>query len=357
MSNNYNSLPSYIPSLDGIRAVAVLLVVIAHAGFGHIVPGGFGVTIFFFLSGFLITTLLEKEFRKTDNVSIKHFFLRRFFRLFPPLFAVLILSYSLAATKLIDGGVSLPGFLYQLFYLANYNKIFYWDESIPQGLGILWSLAVEEHFYIFFPTIFLLLRKFGGVKAAVTFVVSLCVLVLLWRLYLVYGLDMAHRRIYYGTDTRIDSILYGCLFALVFSPFNKAMDAETKIDSKFWLLMGAGSGLILFSLLYRDESFRETFRYTIQGIGLMPFFYYAVALNNHKLFSWLNFEFMKKLGVYSYSIYLIHFVLTGIVVKYELTQSNWLHFIYVIVVSVIFAYIIDKYVDNYFRKLRKQFRD
>jgi len=113
---------SYINNLDGIRALAVLIVLVAHAGFGHIVPGGFGVTVFFFLSGFLITTLLIAEYEKHQTISLKKFFLRRFFRLFPPLFISLILAYGLVAVGLLGGEISAGGVFYQLFYLANYHR-------------------------------------------------------------------------------------------------------------------------------------------------------------------------------------------------------------------------------------------
>ncbi|MBX9895794.1 MAG: acyltransferase [Nitrosomonas sp.] len=79
----------YIPSLDGMRAVAAMLVFVSHAGWPHLIPGGFGVTIFFFLSGYLITTLLRREYESTGSISFKNFFLRRAYRIFPPLYIVL----------------------------------------------------------------------------------------------------------------------------------------------------------------------------------------------------------------------------------------------------------------------------
>src|SRR5437016_5429614 len=79
----------YIPSLDGIRAVAFLFVFVAHAGLGNVVPGGFGVTIFFFLSGYLITTLMRREAERSGTVSLRIFYARRFLRIFPPFYLVL----------------------------------------------------------------------------------------------------------------------------------------------------------------------------------------------------------------------------------------------------------------------------
>lgn len=354
---NFANSPSYIPSLDGIRAVAVLLVIIAHSGFGDSVPGGFGVSIFFFLSGYLITTLLEKEFAKASSINIKHFFIRRFFRLFPVLFVALMIGYLLAYFKLVTGGVSVSGFLYQLFYLANYNKIFQWASETPEGLGILWSLAVEEHFYIFFPTIYLILRKYFGVNVLLYFIASVCVIVLLWRYQLIYDLGQTHPRTYYSTDTRIDSILYGCFFALCFNPLTNFYNTSAKQrNTQFYLLMTLGISLILFTLLYRDEGFRETFRYSIQGVGLMPLFYYAITMHDSKLFSWLNSKWMMKIGVYSYSMYLIHFLLNGFVKQNKLTNNHFLELAFVLGISLIFAYLMDVYIEPHFKAIRKRYR-
>jgi peptidoglycan/LPS O-acetylase OafA/YrhL len=88
----------HIPSLDGIRAIAAFIVFLSHCGLEDLVPGGFGVTIFFFLSGFLITTLLREEYHKRGNISLKKFYLRRLYRIIPPLYIVLVvllLPYSI----------------------------------------------------------------------------------------------------------------------------------------------------------------------------------------------------------------------------------------------------------------------
>ena len=95
----------HIPSLDGLRAISFLLVFAAHSGLEHYVPGGFGVTIFFFLSGFLITTLLRAEYEKNAVISIRHFWLRRTLRILPPFYLVL------AGAVLISVAVDPPGTL------------------------------------------------------------------------------------------------------------------------------------------------------------------------------------------------------------------------------------------------------
>jgi peptidoglycan/LPS O-acetylase OafA/YrhL len=120
MPSQSKSSEKFIPSLDGWRAVAIFLVFASHAGLGKIVPGGLGVTIFFFLSGYLITTLTCREFDQDQKISIKHFYARRALRLLPPLLVTLVLAYTLAYAGVIHGGHTLQGFFAQLLYFANY---------------------------------------------------------------------------------------------------------------------------------------------------------------------------------------------------------------------------------------------
>src|SRR5262249_32843144 len=94
-----------IPSLDGLRAISISIVLVSHAGYGSVVPGGLGVTIFFFLSGYLITTLLMDERERFHRIDIGKFYLRRMFRLFPPLLLTLVIAYSLVLLGLLDGGI------------------------------------------------------------------------------------------------------------------------------------------------------------------------------------------------------------------------------------------------------------
>src|SRR4029077_12459985 len=143
-----------IPSLDGLRAISILIVLVSHAGYGTVVPGGLGVTIFFFLSGYLITTLLLDENKRSGRINIGKFYLRRVFRLFPPLLVTLVIAYSLVALGLLDGGISWAGVLAQLLYFANYYGLFFDPgNTTAAGTGILWSLAVEEHFYMVYPAV------------------------------------------------------------------------------------------------------------------------------------------------------------------------------------------------------------
>lgn len=109
--------------LDGLRAAAVLIVILSHAGLGHIVPGGFGVTIFFFLSGYLITTLMVKEWDKSEKIDLSAFYLRRAVRILPPMFIAIAITVALSilgfGKDFIYGAL-----IWDFLFLSNYAPLF-----------------------------------------------------------------------------------------------------------------------------------------------------------------------------------------------------------------------------------------
>ena len=296
----------YIPSLDGIRAAAVMLVFLAHAGLNDRVPGNFGVTAFFFLSGYLITTLLRMEFDRTGGVSLRAFYLRRVLRIFPPMYIVLLAASALAIAGLIEGSVSVGGFAAQALYLSNYYIVQngWWDGRAP-GTWIYWSLAVEEHFYLVFPVVYIALRRFVSSRTRqMLILLGLCGLVMAWRLALILLLGADHDRTYVASDTRVDSILFGCILAVYGNP---VLD-ETRIKSQWWkyLLFPVGLLGLLVSFLDTDPAFDDTVRYTLQGLSLVPLFVVAIRFPEWPLMRLLNLRPVRYVGVVSYSIYLMH---------------------------------------------------
>jgi peptidoglycan/LPS O-acetylase OafA/YrhL len=344
-----------IPSLDGFRALSILIVALSHAGFGDIVPGGLGVTIFFFLSGYLISTLLLQEYAGAGSINIRHFYLRRILRLYPPLLVTLVVAYGLVYAGKLGGQTSFAGLMAQLFYFANFYQLFIaGGNSVPHGTGILWSLAVEEHFYLVYPLVFLGLVRLRSMRVAVSLLALCCVFALLWRWHLVDrpGFDAA--RTYYATDTRFDSILFGCILAFLRRESWRE-PPQSRMSIGQWSLLAAGVAGIAVSLLYRAEAFRETLRYTLQGVSLMPIFHYAIANARNGVFKPLNLAPVRRIGVYSYSIYLIHFVIfeaitenAGVVIPPVLLLCIGFS------LACAYAYLIDTYVDAYFRVLRKK---
>ncbi|MEF3075511.1 acyltransferase [Methylobacter sp. Wu1] len=343
-----------IPSLDGWRALAILIVLLSHAGWGKIIPGGLGVTLFFFLSGYLITTLIMEEYRRDQAINICNFYIRRILRLVPTLTITLLIAYGLTLFQLLPGGITWQGFLAQLFYFANYYTLFFDPGSTtPQGTGILWSLSVEEHFYIAYPLIVsVILTKTKGRHMAFIFAAA-CIGALVWRVHLSGAVDFNPNRTYYATDTRFDSILYGCVLALVKNPaFPTERHAMMKKHHKIVFIISLIA--LAFTILYRDPQFRETFRYSLQGIALMPLFYLSIKFWRSTPFKFLNVRPIKIVGVYSYSIYLIHYIFIKLINPH--TNSPIIIFALSAVLAIAYAAIMDKYVERFFKDLRKSFR-
>jgi peptidoglycan/LPS O-acetylase OafA/YrhL len=296
----------YIPGLDGIRAISIALVMVAHYGFGNIVPGGLGVTIFFFLSGFLITGLLLKEQDTSGLISVPNFYARRFLRLTPELLLLIVVGFTIGRfvvpLRIVDGVTALT---YTTNYFTLYNEAFVGaDIRWPH----LWSLAVEEHFYLTFPLIVVFLGKTP--KLLLSFLITVCLAALMWRLYIVaysapFGFlqsGTVNPYTYVATDCRFDSIAYGCLTAVLFAKFPMPL----KHNWMAWSAVVAAALLMLISLIFRGEDFRETYRYSLQGIAMILLFYGLFGTGTSMLTTILEAPILRKMGVLSYGAYLCH---------------------------------------------------
>lgn len=336
-----------IPSLDGLRAVSITIVFLTHAGVSNLVPGGFGVTVFFFLSGYLITTLLAREFDRFGFVAYRAFYIRRAVRLLPPLLLTLALSLVLALWGLTEGRPDPMGLISKLLFFYNYYNIFVGREVGIHGTSILWSLAVEEHFYFVFPVIFV---AFARGRLNIPAVIVLLVLILAWRGLRHAAFGDSAWTIYIATDTRFDSLIYGCLLALM--SWRGHMQRLMPIHWKWPLLAGALVAL-LASFLIRDEFFRSTLRYSLQGLALMAVFRYAVACPGSFLFRPLNWTIVRWIGVYSYTIYLVHLLVIQALERLGMAEGNKLVFVLsAALLSVAYAACIHAWVERPLKAVR-----
>ena len=305
----------YIPSLDGIRAIAFLIVFLSHlshAGLPKIIPGGFGVTVFFFLSGYLITTMLRREHDRANKIDFKKFYMRRVLRIWPPfylvLFLALVVSFVVGSFYKFDVPY-LIAFSGQFSHVSNYYNIQAGGSHfMALGTEVYWSLAVEEHFYLLFPFLYVLLRRMGVRSSQqASIFLGMCLLVLLWRVLLVFTMGADYDRIFFATDTRVDSILFGCALAVAGNP---ALDQDQQISdySLKYYLLPLSCVLLLCSLVVRADQFRDTLRYSIQGLALYPIFIAAIRFPDWPVFRPLNWCWMRFVGVLSYSLYLVHFM-------------------------------------------------
>jgi peptidoglycan/LPS O-acetylase OafA/YrhL len=280
------------------------------------------------------------------------------FRLMPALFVSLAIAYGLTYNGLLAGGITNTGLAAQLFYFANYYGLFLDSgNTIPDGTGILWSLAVEEHFYIFYPLFITLLLGSALRPRTIGILLGIgCVIVLAWRIHLVQSPDFVPERTYYASDTRIDSIIYGCILALVINPVRQLHRPDT-ISIGQWALLAAAVGTLLLTLLFRDPTFRETIRYSLQGLALMPLFYFAVLFADNQLFRHLNSSWAITLGTYSYAIYLIHYVVIRLIATNApaIAAKSFILFPTALLISIAYAAAVDRFVDRYFRRLRRRY--
>ncbi|MEO6237594.1 MAG: acyltransferase [Vicinamibacterales bacterium] len=293
----------HIPSLDGIRAVSFAIVFMAHSGLPGI-PGGFGVTVFFFLSGYLITTLMRLERQSTGRVSIRKFYMRRALRILPPFYLILLLSSALTIIGVLPGALRAGPLLAQGLHVFNYWFIYQGSNGTPVGTVPYWSLAVEEHFYLIFPVLYMVLSRSLPRRSQAAVVWILCGVICVWRCALVLGMGVPENRTYMASDTRFDSILFGCALAIGLNP---VLDEPRGSDGLWkWLLLPAGIALLVVTFVYRAPWFRETIRYTIQGISLTPVFVTTIRFPGWLPFRPLNWAPIAFLGVLSYTLYLNH---------------------------------------------------
>ncbi len=357
MKTPANSLvgTSYVPALDGFRGVAIMVVVVSHYGLGHLIPGGFGVTLFFFISGFLITRLLIAEYEKEQRIDLGRFYLRRILRLYPVLIAMVMLAVTLTMAGGCDFQVG--EVLSTLFYYHNYYELYRDNETTicNRIFHITWSLAVEEHFYLFFPLLFMALYRRLNLLIMVMLAIIVAALTLRIHIISTQGLnDLTIARIYNLTDTRLDAIMFGCLISLILH-----LDwAGTYLRWVSHPVMFAGAvSLLFFTFLYRDIAFRETWRYSLQGIalsGILPAVLCAKPYNSVRHF--LSRPGLVIIGKLSYSLYLFHWV--GICVAENLVggprlTSPWL--LTAVPIGLILSLISYQFIEKPTAGLRKRF--
>jgi len=289
-----------IPGIDGMRAISVLLVVVSHYGFAAFVPGALGVTTFFFISGFLITILMLREASASGSITIGHFYIRRFLRLEPELLAYLGAS---SVFGILYGGFPRIGdFTYALFHVTNY-----WYVASTVGIANvdmrwpqLWSLAVEEHYYLTYPFLFVAFYKRPGRLLAI--LLGICVGALAWRAVLT-GFGAPESYTYTATDARLDSIAYGCLTALALWPSDTR---SASISTAVRFALPAGGALLLATLMLRSPVFRETLRYSVQGVALSLIFIGLMSADGAWLRKYLEYPALRHIGRLSYAAYLWH---------------------------------------------------
>lgn len=290
-----------IPILNGLRAIAVLLVVFYHAGLP--VPGGFGVLIFFTLSGFLITWLLLAEFRKTGAISLRKFYIRRSLRIFPAFYAYWLIL--LAVLLVFHRRIVVGQFLASFFYANDYYQAILGDPNT--GLSHTWSLAVEEQFYLIWaPAAVILLRRRWMFPAL------LYAIPILWTHRLVLVLFQVHQGyIYEAFDTRAGDLLVGCLLAWLL--FNKKWPRLFRVvcHPAGLFSIAAALAVLLAAEARWSANFRDTVSFTAEPMLVAALIAGLIDARGTFLGRFLDSSLVSGLGRISYSVYLYQQPLVG----------------------------------------------
>ena len=313
--------PGRVPSLDGLRGISILAVLVAHAlGTRNFIPisfvkpyfgdlGNLGVRVFFIISGFMITSLLFKEVAKTGRISLKGFYLRRTFRIFPAFYTYLAVMFTLGALGVLP--ISLADGIYAATYTVNFAHDPSWY------IGHVWSLSVEEQFYLLWPLALIL--ELPGAREGVPLQAPLAradstrrrakwiaIAVIAMSPFARVGtwifLPSEHDLIGEAFPTIADSIAFGCLLASFSGYLTAHQGYQAFLRSRwFWLIAVAIVGL---NLSASHVGLFYTFGETLLDLLIAIVIDRAVRLPNGLSGRVLNSRFLVHVGVLSYSIYL-----------------------------------------------------
>jgi peptidoglycan/LPS O-acetylase OafA/YrhL len=301
----------YLPALDGLRALAVLAVLFYHADISW-TPGGFlGVDVFFVLSGYLITALLLAEWNSRGTIGLARFWQRRARRLLPALFVLIAVTLAFAVVWLPEEVARLRGdALAALAYVENWHLIFkqesYFEQSgRPSLFQHLWSLAIEEQFYLVWPPMLvLLLRRWGrrGVLLAAIAGAAVSVALMAWG----YTPDEDPSRVYYGADTRAFALLIGAALACTRLPVRSGRrDRLVRLPDLAAIAALAGLAAAVYFL---DEYHPLLYRGGFVIVAVLAAVLIAALAHPRATLSQrlLGSMPMRWIGTRSYAIYLWH---------------------------------------------------
>lgn len=295
------ALSGRIPSLDGLRAVAVLLVIFNHLGVPH-APEGRGVLTFFVLSGFLITWTLLRESDRCGDVSIRDFYVRRGLRIFPAFYVLWALHFTI--TWLMQGKLSASDwadYATAFFYVRNYRRAI--SIHPHQYFGHTWALSIEEQFYLIWPW---LLRFFQKDLRRLTHVlVAVIVAADIYRIVLFFKFHVSREWLSFAFDSRVDHLLVGCLLAVLLKR-GVMQEFWAFITSRIWI------SLLVFSLIVAsialDGHYGLAYKFAV-GFVVDPLLtavllVQVIVFANTWAWGWLNWGITRYVGRISYSMFL-----------------------------------------------------
>lgn len=342
--------------LDGLRAIAVTMVLVYHF-FPQALPGGFlGVDVFFVISGFLITSLLIREKAKNGRISLRSFWQRRARRLLPALGLVLLVCTSLAAAV---GGDLLVGIGRQLAGAAAFvsNWVFigagadYFTRDTPELFRNTWSLAIEEQFYILLPLVVLLLIKICRRRTSALLLAVIGIVSAVWMFEL-SATGASPTRVYFGSDTHAFGLILGAAMAIVVTRPGPAFRPRATAQVAYTVFAVAGFavlGVLAFTLPEGSPvSFQGGFQLATAASLVTV---WAVTRPGAWIGGAINLAPMRWIGERSYGIYLWHWPLLLIATAAFPSAAPWQVALVILAVTVFCAALSFRYIEQPVRKL------
>lgn len=337
----------YIPALDGLRALAVLGVIAYHMGMAWAPGGLLGVTVFFVLSGYLITSLLLIEWDNTGTINLPQFWLRRIKRLFPAIAFVIICVAALTTifdhsllTKLREDMWAALCWVTNWWYIL--RDVSYFDAlGAPSPVTHFWSLAIEEQFYVVWPVVLILAHKFGVKRSHMRNATLVLVLASALEMALLFNPDADPSRVYYGTDTRAFSLLIGAWLAFVWPSNQLGANNEVQLDRNVRIALDAVGGIALIGLIAMMGCIEGTSAIMYRGgillTSIITMVIIAVIVHPSSI---LGKVFSAKplvwIGLRSYGIYLWHYPLLLLMnPRSNIAGTPW--WMYLVELAVMFA--------------------
>ena len=362
MSNNKSK---YLPSIDSLRALAVLAVIIYHVDVNYL-PGGFlGVDLFFVLSGYLISSLIIKEYRKTGSLNLYNFYIRRARRLLPAVYfmitvglVVMVLFNEVLLRKShLD---AIFGYIYSSNWWYIFHKLDYFDSFGAQSpFKHLWSLAIEEQFYMIFPLLFLLINrkkksKDGTYKLNKNFLYVVLGLILVSLIAHILLFDINNiSRIYFGTDTRAFSLLVGVVGAILY-PMERLHAKVTPQQNMLYSVVSLVSIATLITvMIYTSEYNTLLYRGGFLLVAILGLIVIISSGKQHTLMSrLLSFKPVVFIGKISYTLYLWHFPILVLTTPVsEIGNPNIIFVILRVILTFVLASASYVFVETPIRKL------
>lgn len=347
----------YMPGLDGLRAIAVLGIIIYHLNKQWLTGGFLGVDTFFVISGYLITSLLLKEYDDTGIIKLKSFWIRRLKRLLPAVIVLLMVVGTATLLLKSDNIIRIKhDIIAAIFYVSNWwyiaKDVNYFEQFSFMPLKHLWSLAIEEQFYIFFPVILVTLLLTIKKRYKIGFIFWGVSIISLGLMMFIYSINGDHSRVYFGTDTRLQTLLLGVILAFLWPPFKLKNDPPKVVK---YVIDSIGSlsfiVLILLFFIINDET-----NWIYDGgfylISILTLFIIASVVHPS---TWIAKIFSNPVLVFigkrSYSLYLWHFAVISFVHSYYVDGQIPVYVYFIdISLTIIFAELSYRFIETPFRK-------